>query len=169
VARAGDALSIFTADADCKINCSHRKNQMSACCGNPQGVSVQIFLKCAELQAKSLNREPPPGNYHNRIFGSTDFFIASAPNGQRTAAAGCDPNPRSGASEALAPQRVVCLSLCVRPEKPPRLTEPLRELPGKVCASPAATLVQCWRRRCDCECSRDFPPPPGTRSRPDER
>src|SRR2546422_6406660 len=90
-----------------------------------RGVSVEIFLKCAELQAKSLNREPPPGNYHNRIFGSTDFFIASAPNGQRTAAAGCDPNPRSGASEALAPQRVVCLSLCVRPEKPPRLTEPL--------------------------------------------
>ncbi len=58
VARAGDALSILTADADCKINCSHRKNQMSACRGNPQGVSFKPFLKRAELQAKSLSRAP---------------------------------------------------------------------------------------------------------------
>src|SRR5206468_1412241 len=40
VTRAGDALTVFTADADSKINCSHRINQTSALRSNPQGVSL---------------------------------------------------------------------------------------------------------------------------------
>src|SRR5205807_8824144 len=47
IPRAGDALTVFTADADCKINCGHRKNQTSARLDNPQAASPETFTKRA--------------------------------------------------------------------------------------------------------------------------